>query len=136
MGEAIEAAVSAARFRTTPYGAEFERVMGPADCLEVVADPLRLRQIMVNLLVKGAKYGGRPPRVRIRARLTDTGPIPYPADAADKPLETGMVLSIETTLPHPKRGFIKLEDTVAVTADGWEAFGDRGRGWNRGGTAR
>jgi Xaa-Pro aminopeptidase len=69
-------------------------------------------------------------------RLTDTGPIPYPADGADKPLEAGMVLSIETTLPHPKRGFIKLEDTVAVTAGGWEGFGDRGRGWNRGGTAR
>ena len=31
------------------------------------------------------------------------------------------------------RGFIKLEDTVAVTADGYEMFGDRGRGWNRGG---
>lgn len=69
-------------------------------------------------------------------RLTDTGPIPYPADGANKPLEAGMVLSIETTLPHPKRGFIKLEDTVAVTADGCEAFGDHGRGWNRGGTAR
>ena len=32
-----------------------------------------------------------------------------------------MVISIETTLPHPRRGFIKLEDTVAVTDDGWEA---------------
>jgi Xaa-Pro aminopeptidase len=68
-------------------------------------------------------------------RLTDTGPIPYPATDADKPLQAGMVLSIETTLPHPTRGFIKLEDTVAVTKDGWEAFGDSGRGWNRGGTA-
>jgi Xaa-Pro aminopeptidase len=68
-------------------------------------------------------------------RLTDTGPIPYPATDADKPLQAGMVLSIETTLPHPTRGFIKLEDTVAVTKDGWEAFGDAGRGWNRGGTA-
>jgi len=43
-----------------------------------------------------------------------------------------MVISIETTLAHPTRGFIKLEDTVAVTTDGWEAFGDSGRGWNRG----
>ena len=25
------------------------------------------------------------------------------------------------------------EDTVAVTDQGWEAFGDRGRGWNRAG---
>jgi Xaa-Pro aminopeptidase len=68
-------------------------------------------------------------------RLTDTGPIPYPATDADKPLQAGMVLSIETTLPHPTRGFIKLEDTVAVTKDGWESFGDGGRGWNRAGTA-
>jgi Xaa-Pro aminopeptidase len=44
-----------------------------------------------------------------------------------------MVISIETTLAHPRRGFIKLEDTVAVTDGGWEAFGDRGRGWNRAG---
>ncbi len=68
-------------------------------------------------------------------RLTGNGPVPYPGDDADRPLAAGMVLSIETTLAHPRRGFIKLEDTVAVTEDGWEAFGDGGRGWNRGGTA-
>jgi Xaa-Pro aminopeptidase len=67
-------------------------------------------------------------------RLTDRGPIPYPAHDADLPLAAGMVISIETTLPHPRRGFIKLEDTVAVSDTGWEAFGDGGRGWNRGGT--
>jgi Xaa-Pro aminopeptidase len=66
-------------------------------------------------------------------RLTDRGPIPYPAYDADLPLERGMVLSIETTLLHPRRGFIKLEDTVAVTETGCEGFGDRARGWNRGG---
>ena len=44
-----------------------------------------------------------------------------------------IVVSIETTIAHPRRGFIKLEDTVAVTDQGWEAFGDRGRGWNRAG---
>jgi Xaa-Pro aminopeptidase len=66
-------------------------------------------------------------------RLTDRGPIPYPADHAELPLEQGMVLSIETTLLHPRRGFIKLEDTVAVTETGCEGFGDRARGWNRGG---
>jgi Xaa-Pro aminopeptidase len=66
-------------------------------------------------------------------RLTSNGPIPYPAYDADRPLEPGMVISIETTLMHPRRGFIKLEDTVAVTDHGWEAFGDYGRGWNRGG---
>jgi Xaa-Pro aminopeptidase len=69
-------------------------------------------------------------------RLTSTGPVPYPGDDAERPLEEGMVISIETTLPHPKRGFIKLEDTVAVTANGYEAFGDAGRGWNRGGARK
>lgn len=68
-------------------------------------------------------------------RLTSTGPVPYPGDDAGKPLEEGMVISIETTLPHPRRGFIKLEDTIAVTANGYEAFGDQGRGWNRGKSA-
>ena len=59
----------------------------------------------------------------------------YDAYDADKPLETGMVISVETTLQHPKRGFIKLEDTVVVTDDGFEVYGEGGRGWNRGGTA-
>jgi Xaa-Pro aminopeptidase len=62
--------------------------------------------------------------------LTDRCSVPYPAYHADRPLESGMVLSIETTMQHPRRGFIKLEDTLVVTDDGWEAFGDQGRGWN------
>jgi Xaa-Pro aminopeptidase len=62
-------------------------------------------------------------------RLTSTGPVPYPADAAEDPLEEGIVLSIETTMLHPRRGFIKLEDTVAVTPDGYEVFGENARGW-------
>lgn len=68
-------------------------------------------------------------------RLTSHGPIPYPAYDAERPLESGMVISIETTIAHPRRGFVKLEDTVAVTDTGWEAFGDRARGWNRAGGA-
>jgi Xaa-Pro aminopeptidase len=64
-------------------------------------------------------------------RLTDKGPIPYSASEADLPLEAGMVLSLETTMSHPRRGFIKLEDTVAVMADGNEGFGDAGRDWTR-----
>ncbi len=67
-------------------------------------------------------------------RLTSKGPLPYAGDDAARPLEAGMVLSIETTLPHPSRGYIKLEDTVLVTENGWEGFGDGARGWNRGGT--
>jgi Xaa-Pro aminopeptidase len=65
--------------------------------------------------------------------LTATGPIPYPAHDADRALEAGMVVSVETTLLHPRRGFVKLEDTVAVTEGGHEGFGDAGRGWNRAG---
>jgi Xaa-Pro aminopeptidase len=68
-------------------------------------------------------------------RLTATGPVPYDAYDADRPLERGMVVSVETTLQHPQRGFIKLEDTVVVTDAGFEIYGEGGRGWNRGGTA-
>lgn len=63
--------------------------------------------------------------------LTDRCSVPYPAYHADRPLEAGMVISVETTLAHPRRGFVKLEDTIAVTESGWESFGDHGRGWNR-----
>jgi Xaa-Pro aminopeptidase len=66
-------------------------------------------------------------------RLTNSGPVPYDAYDADRPLETGMVVSVETTLQHPQRGFIKLEDTVIVTPGGFEIYGDRIRGWNRAG---
>lgn len=66
--------------------------------------------------------------------LTETGPIPYPATDADLPLEAGTVISVETTLPHAKRGFIKLEDTVVVTETGFEIYGEGLRGWNRAGT--
>ncbi|MDQ0469609.1 M24 family metallopeptidase [Labrys wisconsinensis] len=67
-------------------------------------------------------------------RLTGKGFVPYPGYDEDRPLEAGMVLSIETTMLHPSRGYIKLEDTVAVTDIGWIGFGDTARGWNRGGT--
>lgn len=67
--------------------------------------------------------------------LMTNHPVAYEGVDAARPLEAGMVLSVETTMLHPSRGFIKLEDTVAVTADGYEMFGQRGRGWNRGGTA-
>jgi Xaa-Pro aminopeptidase len=66
-------------------------------------------------------------------RLTSSGPVPYDGYDADKPLEAGMVISVETTLLHPRRGFIKLEDTIAVTPIGYEMYGERARGWNRAG---
>lgn len=67
--------------------------------------------------------------------LMTNHPVAYEGVDAARPLEPGMVLSVETTMLHPARGFIKLEDTVAVTEGGHELLGDRGRGWNIGGTA-
>jgi Xaa-Pro aminopeptidase len=64
-------------------------------------------------------------------RLMENRRMSYTAYDADRPLEPGMVVSIETTMGHPKRGFIKLEDTVLVTESGYEALGDDGRGWNK-----
>jgi len=65
--------------------------------------------------------------------LMTNHPVTYEGTYAAKPLEKNMVLSVETTMLHPKCGFIKLEDTVAVTDSGYVMFGDRARGWNRGG---
>ena len=67
--------------------------------------------------------------------LTNHGPVPYTDEDAHRPLESGTVISVETTLKHPSRGFIKPEDTVVVTDTGFEIFGEGGRGWNRGGTS-
>jgi len=67
--------------------------------------------------------------------LMTNHPVAYEGVDADRPLEENMVISVETTMHHPTRGFIKLEDTVAVTATGYEMFGETGRGWNRGGAA-
>lgn len=68
-------------------------------------------------------------------RLTERGPVRYQPEHRDKPLEANMVVSVETTLRHPTRGFIKLEDTLALTANGHEIYGEGARGWNKGGTA-
>jgi len=61
--------------------------------------------------------------------------VPYPATDADLPLELGSVVSVETTLKHPRRGFIKLEDTAVVTEQGHEIYGEGARGWNKADTA-
>ncbi len=65
------------------------------------------------------------PRLRHMGKTTS-----YPGYDADRPLQSGMVLSLETTMRHPKRGFIKLEDTILVTDVGHESLGDGARGWN------
>jgi Xaa-Pro dipeptidase len=67
--------------------------------------------------------------------LMTNHPVAYEGVDAAQPLEAGMVISVETTMLHPSRGFIKLEDTLAVTADGYEMFGQGSRGWNRAATS-
>lgn len=62
--------------------------------------------------------------------LMTNHPVAYEGVDAERPLEPGMVISVETTMTHPGRGFIKLEDTVAITESGHELLGDRARGWN------
>jgi signal transduction histidine kinase len=81
--EAARQAVEAVSFRIAQYQAQIE-VASIDRAIEVAADPMRLRQILVNLLVNGAKYGGRPPRVvlsvgsagpgRVRFVVADNGP--------------------------------------------------------------
>ncbi|NND48981.1 MAG: aminopeptidase P family protein [Rhizobiales bacterium] len=61
--------------------------------------------------------------------LEPKGVVPYDAPYQDLPLEAGMVLSIETALKNPEVGLVKLEDTVAVTGNGHEGFGDGARDW-------
>jgi Xaa-Pro aminopeptidase len=63
-------------------------------------------------------------------RLSERGPVTYPAYDAGLPLENDMVLSVETTLIHPSRGYIKVEDTLIVAEHGVVPVGDHGRGWN------
>jgi Xaa-Pro aminopeptidase len=58
---------------------------------------------------------------------------PRLTDDAGLPMEAGMVVSVETTMKHPTRGFIKLEDTAVVTPGGHEIYGEGARGWNRAG---
>ncbi|WP_274628266.1 M24 family metallopeptidase [Arvimicrobium flavum] len=68
--------------------------------------------------------------------LMTNHPVAYEGVDAARRLEAGMVISVETTMLHPSRGFIKIEDTVAIHEGRAELVGDRGRGWNRGGTTR
>jgi len=64
-------------------------------------------------------------------RLAPSG-YPYDNPDAERPLEAGMVISVETAIKHPRVGFIKLEDTIAIEMDGTvSAYGDFGRGWTQ-----
>ena len=61
--------------------------------------------------------------------LTSEGVVPYPGTYAERPLSAGMVLSIETDMKNPDVGFVKLEDTIVVTENGHDAYGDKSRDW-------
>lgn len=107
------------------------RAGAPGRVIYEAAEPLRARSKLQPLEFLAHGMG----LVSHEApHLTATGPIPYPATDADLPLEAGSVISVETTLPHASRGFIKLEDTVVVTDTGFEIYGEGLRGWNRAGT--
>jgi Xaa-Pro aminopeptidase len=121
---------------------ELVDLLGEIDTIQMAArKPLR-RGATGNDLYRHAMdaLNASPSAAHLKFEAHGMGLVPHEAprltytrEDLDKPLEPGMVLSIETTMHHPKRGFIKLEDTVAVTENGWEGFGDAGRGWNRGG---
>ena len=49
--------------------------------------------------------------------LMTNHPVAYEGVDSARPLEPGMVLSVETTMLHPTRGFIKIEDTITITDD-------------------
>ncbi len=66
-------------------------------------------------------------------RLMNQPRFSYDGYDMERPLQPGMVISIETTMGHPKRGFVKLEDTILVTKHGYEALGDGGRGYIKAG---
>lgn len=130
--------------------AELHDLLGEIDAIQQAArKPIRPGTIGKEIFVDAEKVLARSPNrkhthfmahgmgivTHEAPRLTSRGAVPYPGEDEDKPLEAGMVISIETTMNHPTRGFIKLEDTVAVTESGCEGYGDRGRGWNIGGSA-
>jgi signal transduction histidine kinase len=77
VADAIDSAVAMARPRTNQYRAAVEVDADLAVHLNVAADPLRLRQILVNLLVNAAKYGGRPARVCIGVRASGAGQVRF-----------------------------------------------------------
>ena len=118
--------------------AEVEGIDVPVGSLDITMyrDDLRLRPTRslertdvppdgidgaIVVLVDDVLFSGRTIRAALDA-LADLG----------RPRLVQLAVLVETTLLHPRRGFIKLEDTVAVTDNGWEAFGDHGRGWNLG----
>lgn len=80
VSQALETAVAAASFRLRDYDATVEMGEGVGAGLSVVADPMRLRQMLMNLIINAAKYGGRPPIVRIDAVAGAAGTVRFTID--------------------------------------------------------
>ena len=68
VSDAMYQAIAGARFRTREYAPRIELTGDWSGRLTVNADPQRLKQVLINLMVNAAKYGGRPPRIDIGAR--------------------------------------------------------------------
>jgi len=45
----------------------------------------------------------------------------------ERPLESGMIVSLENDIRYPEIGFVKIEDAVAIVKGGCEGLGDLGR---------
>jgi Xaa-Pro aminopeptidase len=120
--EMVDAVQQAARAQVAPGRRGGELMDAAAECVRAMPQPERFHFVAHGM----GRRAHEAPRLNI-------GKPPYPATHRERPLEAGMVLSIETHVIHPEAGFVKLEDAVAVTADGCEPLGDGARGWNRAG---
>jgi len=70
----------------------------------------------------------------VRFVVHGTGMVPHeqPRFSLDeqRPLEAGMVVSIETDFLHPDVGHLKIEEAAVVTRDGSESLGELSRQWS------
>ncbi len=132
VSDAMYQAIAGARFRTREYAPRIELTGDWSGALAVAADPQRLKQVLINLMVNAAKYGGRPPRIevgaravgdRVRIEVSDNGPgVPQGLrEALFRPFErlgaektdvegSGLGLAVARELVQLQGGSIGIED--------------------------